>query len=423
MSHFTITGGRPLEGEIVASGSKNASLAIIAACALCDNICELSNVPRIQDISVMLDILAEIGIEHIWESNRLIIDARHLKNTVIDPTLTCRIRSSVYLLGVLLARTGEGRLGQPLIDSFCRRPIDFHIDGLVKMGARIEQDQEGMLLAYSPKGLQGTEINLPFPSLGATCQLLLAASMAKGITTITNASNDPEICDLCGFLLSLGTPISGIGTRTLRVEGRTRLRGHCYQVMADHAEVATYMLAGVTSRGRVTVNQCNYLDLLPLIELLSNIGAQIRLTKQSVTVECRESLLPFQVQTGPRPAFHTDWQPQISVLAVTCQGISKVRESYYPERFTHVEELQKLGARISMNEGEVEVVGPTLMHGNEVRARDIRGGAALVIAGLVADGQTVVYNAEVLDRAYECIEDKLSLLGAKISRDSLGSIA
>ncbi len=423
MQILRIRGGNRLEGAIQVSGAKNAALPVLFASLLSPEKSLIGNVPCLADIQTTLKVLHALGMRgHFDETqHRIEIDGSRLTSLEAPYDLVRTMRASVLVLGPLLARAGEARVSLPGGCAIGARPVDFHLAALEKMGAVFEIEG-GYIQGRAPNGLKGAEIPLPFPSVGATENVLMAASLASGETRIENAAREPEITDLIRALRSMGARIQGDGGSKLIVQGVSSLRGMRHSVVADRIEAATFLCAGLITGGSVEVSgfgadgfQKSLLG--DAAEAFVAAGARLEEGDRSVRAIPTGSILPISLETRPFPGFPTDMQAQFMALLTQAQGDSRISETIFENRFMHVPELARLGARIRVQGHEAIVNGPASLTGATVMATDLRASASLIIAGLAARGETIVRRIYHLDRGYESIEKKLSLLGADVVRE------
>lgn len=414
MKKYVIVGRKRLRGNIKIGGSKNAVLPILAATVLIDGQSIIHNCPDISDTHTSIDILNYLGCKTAFANNTLIVDARGIDKTRLPSEHVEKMRSSIIFTGALLSRFGEFSSVSP---GGCRlglRPIDLHLNAFEQLGANIFDDDK-MICAKAEK-LVGENICLNFPSVGATQNAMLAAVFAKGTTIITNAAREPEIVDLQSFLNAAGAKISGAGEPTILIDGVKKLNDVEYKIMPDRIVAGTYLVAGAITRGHVCVNNVNPKDLLPVTTALTKMGAKIVLGEKEITIDMkgRPIALPHLI-TAPHPEFPTDMQPQFAALMATASGTSSISENMFEARDAHIPELIKMGANITNFGGSNFIIeGIAALHGKDVCAKDLRGGAALVLAGLAAHGVTTVHNACYVKRGYENIVQDLTLLGAGI---------
>ena len=407
----------PLAGEIAVPGAKNSVLKLMAASLLADGTYELTNVPAIADVGIMADLLTAIGLRiETPEPGTLAITNSGDLTPVAPYELVERIRASVNVLGPLLTRCGEVRLSMPGGDDFGARPIDMHITGLEAMGATFKLSH-GYLEAYAER-LHGADITFDFPSVGATENLLTAAVFADGVTTIDNAAREPEIVDLCELLLAMGADIEGVGTSTLRITGveRDSLTGARHRTVPDRIQAATYVAACAVAGGELTVRHARPEHMEMVITRFREMGVEIEPAGNGLTVAADGRLTSIDVATLPYPGVATDYKPLIITMLAVADGVGIVTENLYPGRFRYVEELQRLGADIRTNGHHAVVRGVPRLSGAPVRSHDIRAGAAMVVAGLAADGTTTITGVHHIDRGYDDLVGRLRSVGADISR-------
>jgi UDP-N-acetylglucosamine 1-carboxyvinyltransferase len=415
-----IRGGRPLVGTYPISGAKNAVLPLMVAALVTPHLVTLHNVPASLDVAVLANLLQRLGVGLNWSAGRnglsLTLCADRVHPARIDPELVGRMRASVLLLGAVLARCGEARLPLPGGDAIGLRGIDFHLAGLRAMGAEVTLEA-GVIHARAEKGLRGADILLPFPSVGATENLLLAAVLAEGRTVIRNAAREPEIADLARCLIAMGAEIHGLDGNALTIEGGRTLAGAVHTVMPDRIELGTLACAAAATDGELLLEHANR-DLLgaagPALE-----AAGVLLEEGPAGLTARRGasgLVGIDVQTRPYPGFATDLQSPVMALLATAKGASAITETVFEQRFRHVDELRKMGAHITIRGSTALVRGVERLAGARVAATDIRAAAALVLAGLGADGETVLDGLDHLDRGYDRMAEKLSACGAEVSR-------
>ncbi len=428
MDKIRIVGGQPLNGTIPISGAKNAALPLMIAALLSEEKLVLENVPRLADVALLQRILGNHGVDITVNGKRngddphagqtMEIDARVIVDTTAPYDLVSRMRASFWVVGPLLARIGEARVSLPGGCAIGTRPVDFHLDALRALGAEIEIDA-GYVVARVGHGLQGARISFPKVSVGATHTALMAASLAKGESVIENAAREPEIVDLADCLIKMGARISGAGTSTIHVDGVPRLRGARHSVLPDRIETGTYAMAVAMAGGDVMLAGAQP-DLLETpLEVLRAAGAEVDVTNEGIRVRRNGAgLFPVDVSTAPYPGFPTDLQAQLMALMTRANGRSRITETIFENRFMHVQELARLGAHIHL-EGDTAVVdGNDRLTGAPVMATDLRASVSLVIAGLAAEGETMVQRVYHLDRGFERLEEKLSRCGAQIERIS-----
>ncbi len=416
MSTIQVRGGRPLEGEVAIRGAKNAALKHMVATLLAPGRHELTNVPALLDVEIMGDVLRHVGARCDYEGNALVVDVPERPLPEAPLELVRKMRASILMLGALLARCGEARIALPGGDDFGSRPIDLHLDGLRDMGAEFELTH-GILSGVAPDGLHGAEIFLEFPSVGATENLLLAAVLANGHTVIGNAAREPELADLASSLKGMGAKIEGAGTSTIEVHGVPELMPASHRVVPDRLEAGTYLIAGAITAGTVRATQCVPDHLRMELRKLEAVGCTVTTGVDWVEVSGPDRPAPVDFSTLPYPGFHTDMHPQMVALLAVADGTSIITENVYAARFRYVGELNRMGADIHTDGQHVVVRGVDELSGCEVDGCDIRAAAALVLAGLRADGDTVVTEAHHVHRGYERLVENLRSLGAAIGRD------
>jgi UDP-N-acetylglucosamine 1-carboxyvinyltransferase len=421
MDIFQIEGPVTLDGTITISGSKNASLPIIASTILAPGKSTIRSVPRLLDISVLSELLEDLGAHVERINGDLIIDTAEINNPVGDYDIVRKMRASICILGPLLARLGRAEVSMPGGCSIGDRPVDIHIRGLSELGAQIKIEN-GYIVATAPNGLKGKKIFLggPFGStvLG-TANILMAATLAQGTTIIESAACEPEIADLADCLNEMGARIIGIGSPRLTIEGVTALKPADHKVINDRVEAGTFMVAAAITKGKLQLNNCRLEDLTAVIDRLENIGVSIEPTDEGCIVSRPGPLAPADVTTQPYPGFPTDLQAQLMALLALADGNSVITEKIFPDRFMHVAELNRMAARLRKEGPSVIVAGVDKLTAAPVMASDLRASAALVLAALAAQGSTVVNRVYHIDRGYEKIEQKLNNVGAKITRKSV----
>lgn len=420
MELLRITGGARLSGRVAISGSKNATLPIMAAALLTDQPVELVNVPDIEDIETMAEMLRHLGVDVVrHDASRWRIHAAEVRITEVGAELTQRMRGSFLLLGALLARTGHAGIAKPGGDDIGMRRVEQHLEGLRLMGAEVRE--EGDAYVADSRRLRGARIDLDMPTVTGTENLMMAASLAEGITVIGNAAREPHVVDLARFLRGMGAHINGAGTELIVIDGRGGLlHGTTHSVTTDYIEAGTYMVAAAATGGDVMVERMRPADLDFLIRKLRNAGCSVVEGASHVRVVADRPLRAVDVTTWPHPGFASDLQSQFVALACRAHGTSIISEAIYENRFRVVEELQKLGARIQLQGRSAVVQGPSPLAGAQLRIPDIRSGAALVIAALCADGVSELADVYHLDRGYEDLDAKLRQLGAHLDRVTVG---
>lgn len=415
MEKYVINGGKPLRGEVEISGAKNAAVAIIPAALLVDGVCRIENVPNISDTEMLLTILQSLGarIEYV-SKNTVEIDCRnvHYKDAPYD--LTRKIRASYYLIGAMLGRFGYAKTTMPGGCNFGVRPIEQHIKGITALGADMNVSN-GFVIAHAPDGkLHGSRIYLDKVSVGATMNIILAAVLAQGRTIIENAAREPHIVDLANFLNSMGADVRGAGTDTVKINGVESLHGGNYSIIPDQIEAGTFMVAGAATGGEVLVKNVIPKHLECISAKLRETGSIVLEYDDSILVKAASTLRKANVKTLPYPGFPTDMQPQFGVLLCLAEGTSIITEGIYDDRFRYVNELKKMGADIHVDGRLCIIEGSASLCGAEINACDLRAGAALTIAGLCANGQTVLNDIHFIERGYENFVEKLRALGADI---------
>lgn len=417
MEKLIINGKTPLKGDVIISGAKNAAVAILPATLLINGICTIDNLPNISDVKIYCDILQDIGAKITWNNeHEITIDTTNVSsfNTPLDKT--SKFRASYYLIGALLGRFKHAEVGMPGGCKLGARPIDQHIKAFEALGAKVDVTQ-GKIIASAEK-LTATSIYLDVVSVGATINAMLAAVLADGTTIIDNVAKEPHIVDVANFLNTMGADIRGAGTDVIKVHGVKELHGNAtYSVVPDQIEAGTFMLAAVASRGDITVRNCITKHLEPLTAKIIEMGANVYdIDGDNIRVWCDKRPKKINIKTLPYPGYPTDLQPQMGVALSTAEGTSIINESIWESRFQYTEELNKMGAKISAHGKTAVFDGVEKLTGAPVYATDLRAGAALIIAGVSAEGQTEIYNLEHIDRGYENIEEKFRKLGAKIER-------
>jgi UDP-N-acetylglucosamine 1-carboxyvinyltransferase len=413
-----IVGGQPLKGAVEVAGAKNSVLKLMAAALLTGDSIELRNVPHLSDVDVMTQVLRHLGCSVDQQTDdRLYIQAKDITSHEAPYELVRQMRASFDVLGSLLGRFGEARVALPGGCSIGKRGVDLHVKGLIALGAEVEINH-GYVEAKASR-LVGAEILLDTPSVGATENIMLAATMAEGATVISNAAQEPEIVDLANFLIAIGADITGAGTNEIVVHGvpKGSLHGTTYTVMPDRIEAATYLIAAAGTQGDVTVHNVLPVHLSSMTYKLVEMGAEIEMpTPNSLRLRCDRRLQAQNIVTQPFPGFPTDLQAPFMTLLSVCDGVSIVKETIYENRFKQVGELKRMGADISVERDVAVITGVAQLSGAEVNAHDLRAGAAMVLAGLQAEGRTEVFNLKHLDRGYEHLPEKLQALGASIER-------
>lgn len=417
MEKLIVKGGNRLVGAVKTSGAKNAVLPIIAASILGTTPSHLDEVPMLEDVHTISEVLKCLGlsVECSPEKNVLDIDSTEITSYEAPYELVRTMRASFLVMGPLLARIGKARISMPGGCAIGARPIDIHLKGFEALGVKIEQGH-GYIEASAPEGLKGTSIYFDFPSVGATENIMMAASLAEGTTILENAAEEPEIVDLANYLNKMGAKIRGAGTDTIRIEGVDKLHGADYTIIPDRIEAGTYMIAAAMTGGDVVVENVLPEHQKPLIAKLREAGAVVEEDIDKVRVIGKNQLKAVSIKTLPYPGFPTDMQAQMMAMMVIAEGRSKVTETVFENRFMHVVELNRMGAQISTEGRSAVIDGPCKLTGCDVRATDLRAGAAMILAGLVAEGKTRIGDLHHIDRGYENIVAKLKNLGADIER-------
>lgn len=419
MAKYVVKRSGVLKGDITASGSKNAVLPLMAASLLTSEKCRINDTPELRDVEVLCCILEDIGgkIHFDKEEKSLEIETPEITAEGAAPHLAGRMRASVLVLGPLLARTGKAVVALPGGCAIGARPIDLHLKGLEAMGARVktfQRDGFDFVEACADR-LEGCEIYLDFPSVGATQNLIMAAALAKGTTLIRNAAEEPEIVDLANFLNKMGARVKGAGTDNVRIDGVERLHGTEHTVIPDRIEAGTFMVAAAISGGDLTIHNTVASHLTPITAKLRECGVDVFEGEDYIRVDARgKTLKAVNIKTLPYPGFPTDMQAQFMALLAVAKGRGNVNETVFENRFMHIDELRKMGADITYADRKATVIGTSTLHGARVKATDLRAGAALVLAGLVAEGTTEVSQIYYIERGYEKFVEKMQSIGADI---------
>jgi UDP-N-acetylglucosamine 1-carboxyvinyltransferase len=424
MDKILIRGGVPLSGTIPIAGAKNAALPLMAASLLTEETLSLANLPELADIATMTNLLEQHGVTLTPSGNgagELDLSARHVSSTTAPYDLVRKMRASFLVLGPLVARCGEARVSLPGGCGIGARPVDLHIKGLQRLGAKVELRQ-GYIEARAPKGLRGAEIAFPSVSVGATENVLMAASLAEGESVLINAAREPEITDLATCLTAMGAKIDGIGSDRLTVRGVARLHGARHTVIPDRIETGTYVMAAAATGGEVELAGARLEHIEAVARALETAGVSLTETAEGVRVSRRNGRIDgIDVMSEPYPGFPTDLQAQIMALMTIAEGAAMITETIFENRFMHVPELMRMGANINVHGASALVRGVPHLKGAPVMATDLRASVSLVIAGLVAEGETVINRVYHLDRGYERLEEKLAACGARIERLRGGS--
>jgi UDP-N-acetylglucosamine 1-carboxyvinyltransferase len=414
MDSIRIKGGVPLTGSIAISGAKNAALPLMACGLLTDETLTLTNAARLADLATMTDLLSQHGITVEWQGRAIHLGGK-ITNNVAPYDIVRKMRASILVLGPLLARVGEARVSLPGGCAIGTRPVDLHLKGLEAMGAKIELDG-GYVNASAPQGLHGATIVFPFVSVGATENLLMAASLASGTTTLKNAAREPEITDLARCLIAMGATISGLGTDTLIIEGVKSLHGATHAILPDRIEAGTYACAAAITGGNLLLENARAADLGAVLHSLRDAGVAVTEEPTGLRVCRANGLHGVDVMTEPFPGFPTDMQAQFMALMAVAEGASMITETIFENRFMHVPELNRMGARINVHGSSAIIRGVKQLSGAPVMATDLRASFSLVLAGLAASGETTIARVYHLDRGYESVEQKLAACGARIER-------
>lgn len=418
MDKIVINGGKPLKGEVKISGSKNSTLPLMAAALLTEGKSIIRGVPDLRDIKTMANMLRIIGATVTIQDGTMIIDTSGCNYFKAPYELVKTMRASIYVLGPLVARFGEAEVSLPGGCAWGPRPVDFHIQGIKKLGAEVKLEN-GYIIAKSKK-LIGNIVNFDIPSVGATCNILMAATLAKGKTIIQNSAIEPEVTSLADFLVKMGARINGIGTSELEIIGVDELFPVDSEVISDRIEAGTFLVAGAITGGEITLHNCEVNHIESVIHKLEETGCEFQISGKSVTLFAPKKVKAVDVKTAVYPGFPTDMQAQWIALMAVAEGSCTVTDTIYKDRFTHVPELNRLGANIKLNGNIAFVKGRKEISGASVMSTDLRASACLIIAGLVARGRTDVLRVYHIDRGYEKIEEKLKQLGADIWREEGG---
>lgn len=418
MDKIRIHGGGPLNGIIPISGAKNAALKIMVAALLTDQPLIVNKIPDLRDVKTLRDLLASLGAVSEYDPATKVMRLHAQKISSIEASydLVSKMRASILVLGPLTARCGEARVSLPGGCAIGTRPVDMHIDGLRRLGAEIELE-EGYIHARAPKGLTGAHIHFPKVSVGATENMMMAATLAKGTTTLANAAREPEIVDLGQCLIGMGAEIEGLGTDEITIQGKPYLHGTTHTVVGDRIEAGTFAIAAAMTGGRLTLTGADIDHLAALIDPLRKAGVDMEPSGSDIIVaRARATLRGIDVMTEPYPGFPTDLQAQIMSMLTVAEGAGMITETIFENRFMHVPELARMGADITVHGSSALVRGVKKLKGAPVMATDLRASVSLVLAGLVAEGDTTVHRIYHLDRGYEDIVGKLSRVGAKLER-------
>ncbi|MDK2784569.1 MAG: UDP-N-acetylglucosamine 1-carboxyvinyltransferase [Bacillota bacterium] len=415
MEKLVIEGGRALNGSVVASGAKNSALPLLVAAALSEEESILENVPQDTDVEVMCSILRALGARVTSDApGRVRVSGAGLKEPQAPYELVRRMRASFYVAGLLLGRLGRAVVALPGGCSIGSRPVDYHIKGFEALGAKVSLEH-GFMKAEAPR-LTGAKYYVGRASVGATINTMLAAVLAEGTTILENAAREPEVVDVANFLNSMGARIKGAGMDVIRIEGVRKLHGAEHEIIPDRIEAGSYLILGAVAGGEVTVENAIAEHLRALLSSLEAIGVEVKESTTAITVKKKEPLAPLNVVTQPYPGFPTDLQAPLAVLLTQADGVSTLRETIFDGRFKYVDELRRMGADIKVERDTAIITGPVKLTGAPVEATDLRGGMALVIAALAAEGRSEVTGLEHIDRGYEHLTAKLQALGAKVER-------
>jgi len=415
MDKLIIKGGSKISGSINVHGSKNSALPIIVSSLLSEKTLKLSNVPNVVDVLNLIKLLKNYGVKIEYKKDKLKINPKKIKNLSADYDVVRKMRASILILGPLLSRFGEARISLPGGCAIGTRPIDIHLAGLSKLGANFDI-QNGFVIGRVKSQLIGNKIKLPFPSVGATENILMASVLAKGETKILNAAREPEIEDLSNCLIKMGAKIEGQGTKTILVEGVTNLKKVEHQIMSDRIVAGTYIIAALILNSRLEIKNFNTIYLKSLINILKKMGAKLKVSNNSIKVFKGSKLKSTSLSTSPYPGFPTDLQAQLMTLMCLSDGKSKIKETIFENRFMHVPELNRLGANITVEKDTATIIGNQTFKGAQVMASDLRASISLVLAAMNANGQTTLNRVYHLDRGYENIEKTLGSLGVNIKR-------
>jgi UDP-N-acetylglucosamine 1-carboxyvinyltransferase len=414
MDSIRITGGVPLIGTIAIAGAKNAALPLMACGLLTDETLTLTNAARLADLATMTDLLSQHGIKVEWQGRNIHLGGK-ITNNVAPYDIVRKMRASILVLGPLLARVGEGRVSLPGGCAIGTRPVDLHLKGFEALGAKIKLDA-GYIEATAPQGLKGATIVFPFVSVGATENLLMAASLAEGMTTLKNAAREPEISDLARCLIAMGAQIEGVGTDTLVVTGVKSLHAATHAILPDRIEAGTYACAAAITGGNLLLENARADDLGAVLHSLTDAGVVITQEPTGLRVNRANGLHGVDVMTEPFPGFPTDMQAQFMALMAVAEGASMITETIFENRFMHVPELNRMGAKINVHGSSAIIRGVKKLSGAPVMATDLRASFSLVLAALAALGETTISRVYHLDRGYESVEQKLAACGARIER-------
>ena len=413
MKILKIHGGKELEGKVKISGAKNSAVALLPATILCDDTVTLHNVPDISDVDALVDILNYLGAKvDNYEEESYRIDTKQMQNREIIEEMSNKLRASYYFMGALLGKYKKAVVSYPGGCSIGSRPIDLHLKGFESLGAKIEYEENNIII--SAEELKGSNIYLDFASVGATINIMLAAVKAEGTTIIDNAAREPEIVNIAMFLNSMGAKITGAGTSTIRIKGVKNMHSSVHEVIPDRIEAGTYIMIGACACKSLVVENIIPEHLEALTQKLLEMGVDLKIEDESIYVSNKNKLKAVKIKTQVYPGFPTDMQQIMSSLMTTAEGRSVIEETIYENRFQNLYEIKKIGANVEINSNKGYIFGPTKLRGKTVNATDLRAGASLVLAALIAEGTTTINNADYILRGYEHITEKLTSLGAKI---------
>ena len=414
MEKLVVTGPTPLKGEVIINGAKNAAVAILPATLLIDGTCTIENLPNISDVKISCEILEKLGAKINWiDKHTITVDSRNIITTQAPLDLTRKFRASYYIIGAMLSRMGEVEVGMPGGCKLGARPIDQHIKGFEALGAEVTVEK-GTIHAKA-NNLTGNSVYMDIVSVGATINVMLSAVLAKGTTVIDNAAKEPHIVDVANFLNTMGADIRGAGTDVIKINGVEKLHGNAtYSVVPDQIEAGTFMLAAVASKGDLYLKNCITKHLESITAKILEVGGKVEDYGDSIRVYCDQRPKKASIKTLPYPGFPTDLQPQMGVVLSLADGTSTINESIWESRFQYTDELNKMGAKITAQGKSAFFEGVEKLYGAPVYSTDLRAGAALIIAGVAAEGITEIYNLEHIDRGYEDIEGRFRAIGANI---------
>ncbi|CDD29141.1 uDP-N-acetylglucosamine 1-carboxyvinyltransferase 1 [Clostridium sp. CAG:433] len=413
MKVLKIHGGKELEGKVKISGAKNSAVALLPATILCDDTVTLHNVPDISDVDALVDILNYLGAKvDNYEEESYRIDTKQMQNREIIEEMSNKLRASYYFMGALLGKYKKAVVSYPGGCSIGSRPIDLHLKGFESLGAKIEYEENNIII--SAEELKGSNIYLDFASVGATINIMFAAVKAEGTTIIDNAAREPEIVNIAMFLNSMGAKITGAGTSTIRIKGVKNMHSSVHEVIPDRIEAGTYIMIGACACKSLVVENIIPEHLEALTQKLLEMGVDLKIEDESIYVSNKNKLKAVKIKTQVYPGFPTDMQQIMSSLMTTAEGRSVIEETIYENRFQNLYEIKKMGANVEINSNKGYIFGPTKLRGKTVNATDLRAGASLVLAALIAEGTTTINNADYILRGYEHITEKLTSLGAKI---------